>query len=143
MPSADIWTLFPALAVVVLLLVIIGWGARAMWREYRTWMDVQDTKRSEEHAKQREWEEEQDALRDERWQSFIQAMKIEQAKESEADRKSIAALADVIQGMRRAVETLTETLKGHILEDNARFEVLLSPDQRASIDAKAQPKKKG
>jgi flagellar biosynthesis/type III secretory pathway M-ring protein FliF/YscJ len=143
MPSADTWNLYPALGVVVLLLIVIALGARAMWREYRSWMDTQDDKHSKERETQRAWEEEQDALRDERWQSFIQAMKIEQAKESEADRKSIAALADVIQGMRRAVETLTETLKGHILEDNARFEVLLSPDQRASIDAKTQPKKKG
>lgn len=144
MPSADIWTLFPALAVVVLLLIIIGLGARAMWKEYRSWMDEQDKKRSAERIDQRNWEEEQDALRDERWQSFIQAMKIEQAKESEADRKSIADLAEVIKGMHKAVEELTHTLKDHILEDNARFDVLLNPDQKTAVsDVKTQPKKKG
>lgn len=142
MPSADIWTLFPALAVVVLLLVVIGLGARAMWREYRSWMDEQDGKRIEERKTQRAWEEEQDELRDSRWQSFIQDMQIAHAKESEADRKQIGQLAEVIQDMRVAVQTLTETLKSHIIEDNARFDVLLNSDQKAAVDVKTQPRKK-
>jgi flagellar biosynthesis/type III secretory pathway M-ring protein FliF/YscJ len=143
MPSAEIWTLFPALGVVVLLLVIIGVGARTMWREYRAFMEVQDKKRDDERDKQRSWEENQDALRDGRWQGFITAMKIEQAKENEADRISIANLAVVIEGMRKAVEQLTLTLRNHILEDDARFDVLLRPEQKSAIeDVKTQPRKK-
>lgn len=143
MPSAEIWTLFPALAVVVLLLIVIGLGAKAMWREYRAWTEGQDAKRADERKTQRRWEEDQDRLRDERWQSFIQAMKIEQAKESEADRKTISNLAEVIEGMRRAVEQLTVTLKNHIIEDDARFDVLLNPEQKSAVEeVKTQPRKK-
>jgi len=153
MPNDSVWGLYPALGVLFAMLGGLGLGARSMWREYTKWKEAQDTKateaqskqdkeRTEEREKQREWEAEQDALRDERWQSFIAAMKVEQAKESEADRKSIADLAAVIRDMSSAVGVLTETLKNHILEDTARFDVLLTPEQKASVDVKTQPRKK-
>lgn len=153
MPSDSVWGLYPALGVLFAMLVGLGLGARAMWREYTNWKDKQDDKRAADQKKQdelraaerqtqREWEAEQDALRDERWQSFIQAMKLEAARESEADRKSITDLAEVIRGMGRAVEALTVTVKNHILEDAARFDVLLTPEQKASVDVKTQPRKK-
>lgn len=143
MPEAEVWTLYPALGVLFLMLLGIGLGARAMWREYQAWMEKQDVKRSDERDKQRSWEESQDRLRDDRWQGFIATMKADQARESEADRKTITNLADVIEGMRKAVEQLTFTLKNHILEDDARFDVLLTPEQKSAIeDVKTQPRKK-
>lgn len=143
MPNAEVWTLFPALAVVVLLLIVLGLGARAMWREYRVWTDGQDDKRAKERSTQRAWEEEQDAKRDARWQAFVQGMQLEQAKESAADRKTIGDLAEVIRGMQKAVEVLTTTLRDHIREDEARFQVLLTSDQKSAVeDIKTQPKKK-
>jgi flagellar biosynthesis/type III secretory pathway M-ring protein FliF/YscJ len=143
MPSAEIWTLFPALGVVVLLLVVIGLGARAMWREYRAWMDVQDTKRSDERTAQRKWEEEQDSKRDQSWQSFIAEMQDRHEADSAADRIKLSELADVIRKLVDQVTGLNKTLSEHIIEDAARFDVLLKPDQKQAVeDVKTQPRKK-
>lgn len=141
MPSADLWALFPALGVVVLVLIAVGIGGKAVWREVKLFINEQDLARSKERQTQRLWEEEQEKLREARWQSFFTGMQLEQARENEEGRKSISNLADVIQGMKSALETLTITLRNHIIEDDARFAVLLDEAQKASVDVKTRPRK--
>lgn len=67
MPSESIWIQFSVVAIVVAAVI-------AIWRELKNFINDQDTKREKERETQRLWQEKQDLLRDERWQTFVKSM---------------------------------------------------------------------
>jgi len=150
LPDSSTWLLFPNLAVIVLIMAVVFGGLYLIWREYKAYAKDQDVKRSAERETQRKWEEQQDALRDERWQNFIKAMQAVSAREGEKNREQLAGMAQLIDKMAASVSMLVErvnelsgTVVNHIAVDDARFEVLLSDQQRQVIDDKiAQPRNK-
>lgn len=140
-PSISTWDLFPALAVLVLVILCMTGIGLIIWREYRKW-------NSEQRLIEQKWQTEQSLVRDERWQNFMSAMQSVVTRENEQNRtqladmaKSISQLSDNTVKMAEAVcmvservEMLADTLTGHIAVDDARFEVLLSDAQKAAID---------
>jgi hypothetical protein len=160
-PPGEIWQLFPNLAVIILIMVVMFAGLGLIWREYRAYQKDQDKKREAERERQRLWEEEQDKIRDERWQNFIRAMQAVSAREEERNREQLADMAtsinqlsdssrkvaELVDGLIEKVTHLTGTVTNHIAVDDARFDVLLSDQQRQAIDAQVataaqRPRKK-
>lgn len=149
-PDSELWNLYPSLGIIILVMIVVSAGLLIIWREYKLWAREQDKKRADERATQRAWEEEQDKLRDSRWQDFIQAMS---ATYEQKDKKNRGQIADMAKTLNQLsvnsvktteavgllsvmVQSLKETLTGHIAVDDARFEVLLSPVQKTAFQEK-------
>lgn len=143
MPSTDIWGLFPSLAVIVLIGAAMGFALRFIWKEFKAWMAEwqasQDKARAEERDKQRAWE----AAQNQGWQNFMQKIETHHTDEEARNRTTLAEVVASMESIAQAVKGLNQTLSDHILEDAARFEVLLSQDQRATVERKTQPRRSG
>lgn len=150
LPPTSTWELFPNLAVIILIMAVLFGGLMMVWREYKTWARELERTATAARAEQRDWEEEQDEIRDARWQSFLEGMQQQHALESEQDRRQMATMADNIrqlsensQKLAETVGHLSETLTTHIAVDDARFDVLLTPTQKQAMNEQlAAPRRK-
>jgi hypothetical protein len=140
-PSADVWLLFPYLAVLLLVMAALGSGLWVIWGEYKKWSDKEDTKRTEEREKQRVWQRESDTIRDMRWQTFVAKMQETEQVENEKIRDqlvqvtgALSNLSDNNKKLADNVQSLSDILTGHIAVDDARFSVLFTEEQLSDID---------
>lgn len=131
LPTADIWILFPSLAVIVLVIVVLGIGGMAFWKQFRASV-----------KEDREWRADQDEKRDKQWQEFMDDMQSRHEADSAADRIKLTEMAQILGKLSDAVNSVTSTLRDHIVEDNARFDVLLTDAQKASVARATQPRRK-
>lgn len=142
LPSADVWGLYPALAVLVLVMVVMGLGLRTIWREYKAWALQEGEKREQEHEKQRAWQRESDAVRDARWQKLITDLQCTNLAETDRTRSQLSQIFDALRQLTESSEQvnsslrlLTEVLSKHIAVDDARFAVLFNLDQQERVKA--------
>lgn len=142
-PSSSTWDLFPALAVLVLVILVLVALGLVILREYKAWVREQNKARSDEREKQREWQSEQDHKRDSSWQSFINGMQVRLEQESAEDRERLTELTREIKNLAETIASLRVDFNEHVLEDKARFNVLLTDDQveRVNHEKNANRKK--
>lgn len=168
LPPSEAWKLFPSLTIIVLIMIVMGLGLWYIWKEYKKWTreqnevraaesDKQDLARAAERERQRQWEEQQDKVRDERWQAFLREERAAHALDSQQDRATLARVAETVDRLVAAVDRLTTnhqdlagkfsemhgSLKDHITEDSARFDVLLDAREKAIVSEKLRPTAKG
>lgn len=121
----------------------MGVGLRFVWKEFRAWMAewqaTQDKARADEREKQRIWE----AAQSEGWQRFLQEIESHHGRENERNRSTLSEAVESMKQIAMVVQNLNQTVTNHILEDNARFAVLLSREQHEQIERMLHPEKKG
>lgn len=111
MPSAEIWTQFPLIAVIVACIAALGLGARKFWREFTDWSDRQDVKREAEREKQRTWQErllekqeEINERREARWQEIYKQMLAEVTNELKCLRSDLGDHHQVALGIKAQLD---------------------------------------
>ena len=80
-PSTDILNQYTIVTILVFFASIIAVAFYKLWRDWVKWMDEQDKAREAERERQRTWQAEQDKVRDERWQSFLEKLQNEWIKQ--------------------------------------------------------------
>ncbi len=109
-------------------------GIYLLWKQFFGWSEQQDAKRSDERERNRAWQAEQSDKRDAGYQALIRELQDRHEADSAADRLRMGELADVIRRLVEQVTGLNKTLSEHIIEDQARFTVLLDDVQKSEID---------
>ena len=120
----------------MLFLIILVAGlskiGRVAWHEYINFHEAQETHTAVIAERAHLWQENMIKKQDERWQGFIEKSASQQQVEQRENRASIQAMAHAIHEVTDAVKHLThtttqinETLVSHIIEDDARFAILL------------------
>ena len=121
-------------AVIILSAAMISRGFYKLWQDLLSWMDRQeksraeerkhnDEKRDAERERQREWEERQSAIRDQRWQAFISAI---QASSTVQD----ARTAELLERTISEIKSLTISLNDHDTYVRAKYESPTTPRKR-------------
>lgn len=77
MPPESLWTQYSIVGILILAAGVIAAAFYKLWHELLDWFEKQDNKREVEREIQRNWQAEQDKLRDKRWQEFLQSMQEE------------------------------------------------------------------
>ena len=106
MPPESLWIQYSIIGILVLAAGIIAAAFYRLWRELLTWIEQQDTKRQAERDKQREWEGEQNQIRDAGWQAFINA---QQERWREQDCEDTKVLSELV----KTIEELKITVNNH------------------------------
>ena len=81
MPPEELWLQYSVVGILILAAGIIAASFYRLWKELLAWIEKQDQKREIERDKQREWQTEQDRIRDQRWQEFLTSMQEEWLKQ--------------------------------------------------------------
>jgi negative regulator of replication initiation len=115
MPQESLWVQFSVVAILALVII-------AIWRELKNFSNEQDTKRDTEREKQRVWQETQDAVRDQRWQEFLESM---QNGWMAQDGRNNETIKDMI----RKMEVLITAIHNH---DQFTREAIASMRERTS-----------
>ncbi len=117
MPPESTWSQYPVVAILVLSTGVIGLAFYRLWKDLLLWYEKQEIKRTAERAaqdieranereKQREWQAEQDKIRDLRWQEFLKAMQSEWVQQD-------GRHTDVLQDLIRKVDMLIASVQNH------------------------------
>lgn len=106
MPPESLWTQYSVVGILILAAGVIATAFYKLWHELLTWIEKQDTKRDAEREKQRAWQSEQDRIRDERWQKFLENMQ-------EAWLKQDTNHTEAIQELIVKVEALINAVNNH------------------------------
>ena len=113
---------------------MISRGFYKLWKDLLAWMEKQeqsriaerkhnDEKRDLERERQREWEERQSTVRDQRWQAFISSI---QASSTVQD----ARTAELLERMIAEIKYLTTSLNDHDTYVRAKHESPTTPRKR-------------
>ncbi|MCZ2076696.1 MAG: hypothetical protein LC130_17085 [Bryobacterales bacterium] len=105
-PPAEIWSQYAIVAILFFCAGVIALAFWKLWTGLLNWISEQDAKRDAERERQRAWQAEQDKIRDERWQDFLQRFQSEWLKQ---DGRHIEALDD----LTGKVEELIRDLRSH------------------------------
>lgn len=97
MPQDSIWLQFGIVSIIVL-------ATGVMWREVTKFVREQDKKRDEEREKQRAWQAEQDRIRDERWQTFLESMQAEWIAQDGRNNQTIKDMIAKVQELLDVVQ---------------------------------------
>jgi thioesterase domain-containing protein len=126
MPATDTWSQYPLIAIIVLVIGLLGLGARKFWLEFTTWQDKQaakltaeqdkqDVKRKEEREIQRAWEAEQNRMREDAqdrrelaWRSMVGAMEERQDQNAKQTNKLLGELVENMNCLARDLHTHDE-----------------------------------
>jgi esterase/lipase len=103
MPSNDIWAQYPIVAILILAAAVIAFAFYKLWHELLNWIEMQDKKREEEREKQRKWQAEQDRIRDERWQQFLENMQEAWLAQDKVHSEAIVQLIVKVDSLIHAV----------------------------------------
>lgn len=141
-PSGSTWELFPALAVLVLVILVLVGVTIGVWREYKLWAKEKEAREMAERKNQREWQAAQDEKRDKAWQGTVLELQDRYTRESKESRDKLSDLAEVIEQLVRSVEGLRGDFNEHIIEDTARFNILFNDNQKNHVPAEIQAVKK-
>lgn len=133
LPGAETWALYPELGIIILIMAVLIGGIFILWKQFTGWSEKQDGKREAERERARAWQASQDEKRDTGYQSLIREMQDRHEADSAADRVKLSELAGVIRQLVEQVTGLNQTLSEHIIEDSARFDVLLSEGQKTEV----------
>ena len=114
MPPESLWVQYPIIGLLVLAAGLIAVAFYRLWKDLLAWFETQDAKRSAEREKQRAWQADQDRIRDERWQTFLQSM---QDQWVEQDGRHTEALKQ----LSGKVDTLIVTVNNHDTSERARY----------------------
>lgn len=106
MPPVELWVQYSLIGIIFLVTVSVAGGFYKLWKDLLVFFERQNGLRDAEREKQREWEERQSKIRDERWQAFISAI---QANAAANDLRT----ADVLERLVSEVQTLTSSLNEH------------------------------
>lgn len=113
LPPASLWEQYSVIGILVLILTIIGIGARRLFKDFIAWQAEQDKKRDDERERQRLWQEamEQKAElarvdRDVSWQTFFERINGENSR-------SINRLAEVHAELVKRMDALTRFITEH------------------------------
>lgn len=131
MPPEQIWLEFRIVSVLALALSVMAIALYKLWKDLMkfvqeqdaarvAWMALQDKKREDEREKQREWQEAQNLVRDERWQEFLKSM---QSAWIAQDGKHTDALNTLV----RQINSLIETMNDH---DKFTHEAIITMKER-------------
>jgi hypothetical protein len=105
-PSADVQTQYAIVFILLFFAGIIAVAFYKMWRELLNWLGKQDIQRETEREKQRAWQADQDKVRDERWQAFLENLQNEWIKQ---DGNHTSALKELI----KKVDELIQDVRTH------------------------------
>ncbi|PKN91094.1 MAG: hypothetical protein CVU44_20985 [Chloroflexi bacterium HGW-Chloroflexi-6] len=105
-PSADIWTQFPIIAVLVICIVMVAGAFYKLWKDLIAWQEKQNEARDAERDKQREWEAAQAKTRDAQWQSFLQTMQNQWLANDKRNNEVLERLVD-------RIDELTVSINNH------------------------------
>ena len=114
MPPESLWMQYPIIGILVLAAGVIAAVFYRLWKDLLAWLEAQDVKRDAEREKQRIWQAEQDIIRDERWQQFLQKM---QDQWNQQDGRHTEALKQLVG----KVDTLIVTVNNHDTWERARY----------------------
>lgn len=130
-PPASIWEQYSVVAIIVLFLVVLGFGVRAAWKELRTWLKEQDEARASERKVQREWETEQNRLREEAmdkreaahqaeafkqaemWRAYFVRMQQEWCTQSENTNGVLEKLVNAVGEVHNEMRAVQSSLEAH------------------------------
>jgi hypothetical protein len=113
MPPESLWLQYSIVGILILAAGIIAAAFYKLWRELLGWIELQDTKRDAEREKQRDWESEQNKIRDERWQEFL-------TMQQEAWLKQDIHHTEAIRLLIAKVEVLVQAVNNHDVWARAR-----------------------
>jgi Flp pilus assembly protein TadB len=116
-PSADIQEQYAIVFTLLFFACLIAAAFYKMWRELLKWITEQETKRDAERKeqddkreiereKQRDWQADQDRVRDERWQSFLKNLQDEWIKQ---DGRHSSVLTELV----KKVDELSREIRDH------------------------------
>ena len=143
MPPESTWAQYPLVALIVLVIALLGVGARKFWLEFTTWQDKQavklseaqdkqaaklvseqdrqDVKRKEEREVQRIWEAEQNRLREEAqdrrdlaWRSMVAAMEDRQDQNAKQTNRLLSELVENMNCLSRDLHAHDTFTRGAI-----------------------------
>lgn len=103
MPPESLWLQYSIVGILVLAAGVIAAAFYKLWRELLGWIELQDKKREEERAKQRDWEAEQNQVRDERWQQFLAVQQDSWLKQDSNHTEAIRLLIAKVDVLIQAV----------------------------------------
>ncbi len=106
MPPESLWVQYSIIGILILAAGVIAAAFYKLWHELLTWIDAQDLKRETERDRQRNWQADQDRIRDLRWQEFLKSMQDEWV---EQDGRHTEALKSLIA----KVEVLIISINNH------------------------------
>lgn len=105
MPPETLWLQYSIVGILILAAGIIAAAFYKLWRELLSWIEMQDKKREGERDKQREWETEQNRIRDERWQKFLSAQQDSWLKQDSNHTEAVRLLVAKVDILIQAVNT--------------------------------------
>jgi flagellar biosynthesis/type III secretory pathway M-ring protein FliF/YscJ len=147
LPTVEVWAQYPLIAVIVLVIVLLGAGARKFWLEFTAWQDKQaaklteeqerqDLRRREERETQRIWEADQNRMREEAqdkrersWQAVIQQLENRQSENAEQTNK---LLGDLVENLN----CISRDLRSHDAFARSAIEAMI-PDPGINSGASA------
>lgn len=105
-PSTDLLNQYGIVTILVFFAAVIAAAFYKLWRDWVKWMTDQDLAREVEREKQRTWQAEQDKIRDERWQSFLEKLQGEWIKQD-------GRHTDVLLSLVSKVDELLKEVRSH------------------------------
>ncbi len=120
LPTASIWEQFAVIGVLVLVIVILGYGAEKLFEKITKWQVDLDKQRAEEQEKQRVWEEAREAKldremreRNSTWQEFFKKINDDNVKAINQMTAMYEKLVDPINCVLQGMQNLTNKVENH------------------------------
>jgi predicted Holliday junction resolvase-like endonuclease len=120
LPTASIWEQFAVIAVMVLVVALLGYGAVKVFREFTKWQTEQNVQREKDQETQRQWEESREAKldremreRNQTWQEFFKRINDDNVEAIKQMTVVYGKLVEQIDCVLQGMQSINEKVSSH------------------------------